>query len=679
MATDDEAGRAGSHDNEGRTTVYGSRVHLLRELDRSGRWVAAIVAVLLVLVPMGAAFANRDRWEPQGDDALIVLRALDVGTARTPLVGQPSTSGAYGERAENVAHPGPLGFVVLTPAVRVLGLVRGALVAAALVAAISMVAAAWLLFRHLGRAGGLAGAVLVSLAALTAGGANLVDPLSSNFGRMPLLAAAVAVWALLLGDVRIAPLAVGFCTFAGQQHLSTLPASAVLGATGVAALLIALWRAPSEQRGPVLLWSAAAVGTAVVLWAPVLWQELTVDPGNLTALSRYSGDDLRVDLGLRSAVSQVANALGPRPFLGRSNLEGWDLVAQRSGLGTVSTFVVLVAIVAAGMIVLRRDRRYVAAVVMLGVLMVAGIATGMNIPSSFEQGRLNFYHWAFALSFFELLIVGWLLAVGASAAVGRIPQRTAAVALTVVSLVVIAAVAAAPVVVDRTSDRLIQPLPAPVVRSLIEGIEDSGALAGLDGPVLVIVNGNDGFIHLGDTVGSQLAADGQRVVFPQYSTGFVHPDRLADPCTLEHALVVSILGDDTIEPPGVELIRVDTAPGLDREALERLVRQAAGEVVDLGDDAAAALAELPGGQGDFVGAAIKFRLASNPEAALLTRANLDLLIEHPIDAPALDRDDLVALRDSMDGQEHLLATEATAHLLDREELDAFRPGLTAGC
>src|SRR4051812_35677120 len=84
-------------------------VFRVRDLDRRGRLVVAAMALLLVLIPLIAAMANHGRWEPQGDDALIELRARDVGTSRNPLVGQPSTSGTYGGKAANVAHPGPLG------------------------------------------------------------------------------------------------------------------------------------------------------------------------------------------------------------------------------------------------------------------------------------------------------------------------------------------------------------------------------------------------------------------------------------------------------------------------------------------------------------------------------------------------------------------------------------------
>ena len=659
---------------------FGPPVHRLRDLDRRGRLVALGLGLLLVLVPFLAAAANRGRWLPQGDDALIELRARDVGTARNPLVGQPSTSGSYGKQDDNVAHPGPIGFQVLSLTVRLLGPTTGILLATAVVSAASMVAVAWLLFRHLGPRGGAAGAILVSLAAFSAGAAGLTDPLSSNFGRLPLLAAAVGVWALLCGDLKVAPLAVAFWSFAAQQHLSVLPASAVLGAMGAVAVVWALVRCPREHRLRALAWLGGALAVGLLLWSPVLYQQVTGSPGNLTALRSYSGDDSRTDLGLRSALGQVANVLGPRPFLGRSTPTGWDLVQHRSTPLVALTFLVVAVILLAGAWWQRADRKLAAAALMVGVLIVAGLVTGMNIPASTEQGRLNFFHWAFALSFFELLVIGWLLARLAPVVLPRLTHGRASTAV-VVAAVVIVVVALTPVVAPRPSDRLYQPIPASSFRSLVRQVQASDAVRSAPGPLLVLVNGSDSFVQAGDTVGTRLTVGGRPVVFPPFSDGFVHPARLADLCTVPSALVLTLHLPGVTDPPGRQIASVDGSPGLDRAALDRLVRQAkAADRVDLGDDLKRTLEGLPGDQGALVGASMVLRLRDRPQAVLLTRSNLDLLIDHPIASPALDVDDLRALRDSLpEGAKGVVATEVTAHLLDRQELLQLHPEYAQGC
>jgi hypothetical protein len=658
-------------------------VHRLRDLDRRGRLVAAGIALLLVLVPLVAAAANHGRWEPQGDDALIELRARDVGTVRNPLVGQPSTSGSYGERAENVAHPGPLGFQVLAPTTRLLGPVTGTLLAAAAVSAASMLAVVWLVFRQVGPRGGAAAAALVALAAFSAGAAGLTDPLSSNFGRMPLLAAAVGVWALACGDLRVAPLTVAFWSFAAQQHLSVLPAAAVLGGAGAVAAGFWIWRAGAGERLRSLAWVVGGLALGVVLWSPVLYQQVTDEPGNLTALSRYSGDTAREDLGLRSALDQAANVLGPVPFLGRSSPKGWDLVGHRSTAGVLLTFLIVGLLLAVGGWWRRREPKLLAAIAMIGVLLVAAVITGTNIPDSPEQGRLNFYHWAFALSFFELLVFAWLLVRVVEEKLPQPAQARFASARTAtacaLAAIVILGVAVTPLVVDRQSDRLGQPLAAPVIRDLVDGLKASDELAAVDGPLLVLVNGDDRYVQVGDSVGARLAIDGHPILFPRSSRGFVHPARIADPCTVQHALVISLVRGGLAPPPGVELVSVDAAPDLDREALARLEAQAKGKGVILGDDMEAALDALPSDQGGLVGSTIAFRLGERTQEVLLVRNSLDLLIDHPVDEPELDRDDLIALRDSLGDAPALVATSATAHLLDREQLEQFRPNLVAGC
>jgi hypothetical protein len=554
------------------------------------------------------------------------------------------------------------------------------LVSTAALSAAALVTVAWLLFRHLGPRGGAAGVVLGSLAAFSAGAAGLTDPLSSNFGRLALLAAAVGVWALLCGDLRVAPLTAAWWSFAAQQHLSVLPAAAVIGALGLAAVGWWIWRAPRWERRGALGWAAGSVVVVLALWSPVLLQQVRYEPGNLRALAQYSGDDQREDLGPASAASQVAMALGPRPFLGRSSPQGWDLVAHRAPWATALTFAVVGAILIAGVVWLRgRDRRFVAAAAMVGVLMVAGVLTGMNIPDSPEQGRINFFHWAFALSFFWLLVLGWL---GARLAPVVLPHVThgRAVTAAVVAAVVAVGVVVTPLVVERTSDRLVQPLPADAVASLLDQVLADEELAAVDGTGVILVNGKDRFVQVGDTVGARLDIEGYEVGFPRSSVGFVHPSRLADPCEVTHGVVVTLELEGEPPPPGREIARVDVAAGVDRAALARLEDQARDRGVILGADLEAALSELPADQGDFVGATLAFRLGTRPREMLLVRSNLELLIDHPPQAPQLDEVDLRALRDSLPpGVDSIVATDVTVHHLDRAELEAFRPEPFARC
>lgn len=666
----------------------------LRDLDRWGRVLAALLALGLLAAPVRAAVVEVGRWSPQGDDALIELRARDTGTERTPLVGQPSTSGLYATSGANVAHPGPAGLYVLVPGIRALGSTRGVLAATVSVVATSALVAAWVVFRQVGPRGGAVGAVGVALALWTAGGAGMLDPLSSNFGRFPLVAAAVLVWALACGDVRLAPLAAAVWSFAAQQHLSVLPAAAVVGGAGALALVAAAVGAARRPPGglkslaPVLGWTAAAVGVALVAWSPVLTEEITHEPGNLTALSRYSGDEARVDLGWGNAVGQVVHVVAVPPFLGRSGVAGWDLVDPPGAVRRALAIAIGAALVTAGWWARRRQPRLTALVALVVVVAVAGVVTGANIPDSTEKGRLNFYHWAFALSLLELLAVAWIIALVGRWVLDRSHReatgRAWATRLTrpvgVASVVAVVALALAPVGLDRRSDRLLQPVDRAVVTDVVDRILAAPEVGEGQGPLLTLVVGDDAFVQLGDTIRVRLIAAGIDATFPPSSVGFVHPDRRPDPCSAERALVIGLSLDTTPEVPGRELVDVAAVPGFDQAAFDRLVIQATGATTELGPDLEAALEQLPGDQGGLIGAAIALRLGDRPAAVLRTRSNIELLLDHPPTAPALDRRDLTAVLDSFpDGTAAIPATRIRAHLLDRAELRAHRPDLTADC
>ncbi len=667
----------------------------LRDLDGRGRLLLALLALALMAAPLRAAIVELPRWSPGGDDVLIELRARDTGTSRTPLVGQPSTSGAYGTDAANVAHPGPAGLYVLVPGVRLLGPTVGILFTTMLVTAASVLVAAWVIFRQAGPRAAAAGAVLLASAMWTAGGAGILDPLSSNFGRFALLGAAALVWALVCGDIRLLPLAVVLWSFAVQQHLSVVPAGAVLAVVGLGAVVAIVVRARGSGRPAVLRvlrWVAGGAAVGLVLWAPVIREELRPDRGNLTLLATYSEDPARVDLGYSSALGQVVRVGGLPPFVGRSSVAGWDLVEPPGPVAVVGAGMIAVVLVAGAWWARRRDPRLTGLVVSVFALGVAGVVTGANIPNSPEQGRLNFYHWAFAMSVLELLALGWLVALAARVGRSRVDSggtgsrspipstaRSGAVPLAVATaLVVVAAVV--PLGLDREVDRLLQTVRRDVVEDFVAQIEDDPALA-RDGPLLVVVLGNDASVLVDDEVRVRLRADGYDVRFGPDARGYVHPDHRLNPCAASRALVIGLWSDSADAGLGGRRVaEVEVAPELDVEALDRLAEQARGQDVDLGGDLEATLVSRPGGEGGLLASRLIFTLGKAPEGILVKRDYLDLLIDHPLAAPRLDRSDLVALRDSFpDGVMSVPFTRLTADLVDRDQLRALRPDLTAGC
>lgn len=646
--------------------------HRLRELDRRGRLVAAALALALVLVAVMAGVHERG-WVPQGDDALISLRALDVGTGRTPLIGQPSTSGMYGEGADHVAHPGPAEFYLLAVPVRAFGPGIGSLVTTAAVSAACLLVIAWAGFRRAGLGGAAATAALGTLAAWSAGAAGMVDPLSSNAGRLPLLATAVLVWALVAGDLRLAPLAALFWSYTAQQHLSVLPASAVLLLAGAAACAWWTWRGDPDaalSRRQQGRWLLAALAAGLLLWTPVLLQQVIGPVGNLTALAGYSGDGSRENVGLGGAALQVSRVLGPRPLITVSGPTGWQLGADRPGLVVALVLVVALGLVAAIAWWRRRDRTVRSAAIVVGVLVVAGLVTGANVPDSPEQGRINFYHWAFALSFFQLFVLGaGLVALAGRRRSAPAPGRASGVVPALLAIAFALLVAIVPAVADRRADRIRSLVPGSVLQDLEEQLRADPDLAAVPGPVLVIVDGPNAFIQVNETVGVDLLAHGRDVRFQTILRGGVHEDHVADACDVDAALVLATRpAEGRADPPGRRIAQVSTIPGLDAAAMGRLEAAADGADVDLGPDLTRYLAGL-GDEGTLRRAYLEQALGTEIDAVVADAGNVRMLLDHPPVSPALDPEDLEIVYGAVSKlEESNPVLEIQAYLVEGDEL-----------
>src|SRR5262249_11923317 len=152
------------------------------------------------------------------------------GTARTPLVGLPSTGGRY-IGTDYVNHPGPVHLYLLALAIRLFGGDFGMPLVSMLIVEACVLLAAWAVFRELGATAGTVAAVLLGTIMFTTGAASLINPVSSRVAGYPLLCSSVLCWCVLSGDLRLLPLATAVLSFAAQQHLSVAPAAVVLAAS----------------------------------------------------------------------------------------------------------------------------------------------------------------------------------------------------------------------------------------------------------------------------------------------------------------------------------------------------------------------------------------------------------------------------------------------------------------
>lgn len=397
----------------GPPTDAGSAGCSLRDLDQRGRVIAvAIAALLLALFALSAARTLADGWIPTGDEALLALRAHDVLDGHPPLVGQPSTSRSSGGRATN--HPGPIQAWLFSIPVRVLGAAGGMRFGASAVNGVAVLIAAWVVLRRAGPSMAVAASVVLALVVWAQGTDLPSDPLSSNQGAYPALALAFLCWALFGGDLRLAPLTVLVGSFAAQQHLNqVIPALLLI----FVATLGATWQVRRRRRAtrlqepagvrPLLAdaqWLLAAGVVGVLSALPVLVQELTGHPGNITSVLRYAGEGDRPTLGVVRGATQVLRASGSPSLLVHHNLTGFEAQSLLMWPGVVAGAVMVVFL---GWMVLRDSRRERARLAIVAlVLDVAGFFNGTNLLQT-EVSRVNQYRWMWIVCAVTWLAIGW--------------------------------------------------------------------------------------------------------------------------------------------------------------------------------------------------------------------------------------------------------------------------------
>jgi hypothetical protein len=384
-------------------------VHRLRDLDARHRLISLAYGAGLFLGPVLAFIRVTRYWAPTGDTALMGLRALDVGTSHTPLIGQVSTSGFYVPTVEPVHHLGPVHFYVLALPVRLFGGAIGMPLVSVLIVGSCVLISAWVVFRQLGPAAGVMASVLLGAIMFTTGASSLIDPVSSRIAGYPLLCSAVLLWCVLCGDLRLLPLATAVVSFTAQQHLSVGPATVILTVGAllgmVASFVVRRRTVDPPGRRELARWAGWSAVVAIVLWAPVLVDQLTGD-GNLGRLARYAGNNDHETLGLSAAGRAVVHTLGLPPLLGQTDFSGQWLLAEPSIFTWLTALAVLAGATALGVHWRRTNPRRAGLVIMLWIAVLAGLVSASSVPVGFEQFRPAFYHWAFIVSFFAWLILG---------------------------------------------------------------------------------------------------------------------------------------------------------------------------------------------------------------------------------------------------------------------------------
>ena len=650
-------------------------VYRLRDLSPRGRLVALAFVVALVLPPLVAFISAVPDYAPANDPALMGFRALDVGTSRTPLTGQPSTSDNYAQEDRRVDHLGPAHFYLLAGPVRVFGGNIGMPLVSVFIVSSSVLIAAWAVFRQLGALAAIIAAVVLGTIMYTTGAVSLINPVSSNIAGYPLLCSAVLLWCLICGDLRLLPLAAGVVSFTAQQHLSVAPAAIVLCAGGIGGLAYWLvrhgrWRDPGV-RHEVRRWGGWAFVVALVVWSPVLIEQLVSDDGNLGRLVAYTSTD-KTTLGLASGLRQVTHVFGLPTLLGQWDLTTSALLPPVSWLTGISAAVVAAVVGLLGIRWRRAQPRRAALTVMVGITAAAGLVSGSAVPQGFEVSRLVFYHWIFVLSLFIWLVLGLGVADLARRVRPTFPSwaTSGLVSLALVAIVV-------PAIANPHLDRLSSTSAfEPATRAeLIDPLADAVAnhRPAIDTPTLLLGRNFRLFDGFTNALMFALAERGIDVAAPLGFVGFVDDERLVDPESVRSGLVlVADTATDTPQVPGTLLAEVVIEPDYDADAMDDLIdRVSTGGPVKLGPDATRALADV---DDPFLRAYFSEALDRLTEESrrVLSRRLLEFLRDHPLDSPRIDVDLIDRVLASVgENWNQQTALGVRLYLLDRDQLIAF--------
>ena len=431
---------------------------------RLGAWTGAIVAVAALAPGLSAVRAIVDDWTPVGDDAAIAIRAHDVFTADTPVVGLPTTLGGEAYQGR-VHHLGPMLFWALAVPERVAGSAPWGLVAGtAVVAVAALVAAGWAAARAAGTGAGVWALAVTAVMCWSLGRQLLVDPWNPYIAVLPVAASLFLAWAAAGGDAWALPALAATASFAAQAHLLYAPLALVLFSGAAVAVVM------SRPAVRELASTAAVVG---FVWSFPMWHELTDRPGNVVELTRALRADDQAAVSWPYALRAVGRSVGAIPLFARPAREMGTFGSELPAATAVTAVAVVVALVVlTGLALRRRDRIAVAAggVALVGLATVT--VTTAQVPVAFPD--VAFYR---MLALWPIGAFAWF-ALGFSVVRSLRPARTASRVAVAAGAALLAAAAPGAAFVDSAEPE--DPRLMAAVRSLARDaephVDDLGAV-----------------------------------------------------------------------------------------------------------------------------------------------------------------------------------------------------------
>jgi len=418
----------------------------------------AVASVVVALVPIAVSVARavHQRWLPIGDNAYFSLRAGDVFTRHTPLLG--TWTSASTSAGINFNNPGPLFFDVLAIPQRLAPGGPGLAVGTSLLNGAAVVGIAWLAHRRGGPLLATAAMAVTTALAWSLGSELLYDPWQPHSLLLPFLFFIVVVWSTSCGDLVALPFAVAVGSLIVETHLSYGVLIPVLGAWAVVALVLDLRRRARQDSTtwPALrrqTWAAlcAAGAVAALCWAqPVIEQLTGPGQGNVSRLAQGTRVTGLPTAGLRLGTRLTASVLSLPPWWLRPSFthaflppEGGTIpgavgvaaVRVPSAPVAVISLAFLFAIFGACWWVSRRHRDVTGsrAAITAAMAVAAALLTASRMPVATLGVAQHQFRWLWPIGAFTVLA---LVTTPARQLAHRVPASLLAGAFAVVTVVV---------------------------------------------------------------------------------------------------------------------------------------------------------------------------------------------------------------------------------------------------
>jgi len=367
--------------------------------------------------------------QPAGDRAIIALRAYEVFTAHTPLVGQYSASSLV---SGAITHsPGPLLYWLLAIPARVgapasLAIVMGAVNTLATIAAVALAR------RRAGVPMMIASALALILLSRSWSPETLYDIWNPSAGLYPFTLVLFLSWSLACGEYRLLVLTALVASFVVQSELTFLAPTAGAVAIGLFGLLV--WRvrrrppAPAAQEpgGPpsaepsvrarpprIWPWAVAALLVLAACWTAPVIDEFQHSPGNLTLLAR-AAEAHDPKQGAAVGWHAVVRAVGIVPWWLRVPAQPFERFAEvltpPGSVAVVSTVVLLAALLLAllaGLIARAADIAAGAAIGLSCCLALGAVAASTPLRPSIASTLGYTMWWGSQAGMWVWLMVGF--------------------------------------------------------------------------------------------------------------------------------------------------------------------------------------------------------------------------------------------------------------------------------